>query len=476
LLLKAGQAAVYRTYPFTLILKRKVEQSTCAPLRLKIDPGAKTTGLALLNDVTGQVIWAAELTHRGEQIKKVLYKRRGVRRGRRFRRTRYRAPRFSNRRRRTGWLPPSLLSRVENILTWVKRISQIAPVTALSQELVRFDLQKMETPEISGIQYQQGTLFGYELREYVLEKWNRQCAYCGATGHPLQIEHIVARANGGTDRVSNLTLACMSCNQKKGVQEIRDFLADQPERLTRVLTQAKAPMIDATAVNATRWKLFRRLQDSGLPLETGSGGRTKYNRSLRGFPKTHWLDAACVRASTPKQLSTKGVVPLLITATGRGRRKMCNSNDLGFPTGHRKRRRRYFGFQTGDLVRAVVPEGFVTARVPMLGGSWSVRQGNLTSLPHRGAWLVFPIGFVIREAATMAIATRKGDRMPQTQPPSPPNKERPFLPRINDGGILARFGDPSAGTAHSREGGQNNTFARCFPFPHALCFLKSDWW
>jgi hypothetical protein len=110
----------------------------------------------------------------------------------------------------------------------------------------------------------------------------------------LQIEHIVARAKGGTDRVSNLTLACEPCNQKKGVQDVRDFLADQPERLARVLAQAKAPMIDATAVNATRWELFQRLQETGLPLETGSGGRTKYNRRQRGLPKTHWLDAACV--------------------------------------------------------------------------------------------------------------------------------------------------------------------------------------
>src|SRR2546430_1610111 len=139
-LLKEGRAAVYRRYPFTIILRAKVEKPAPTPLRLKIDPGAKTTGLAITNDVTGEVIWAAELTHRGAAIKSALDKRRGVRRGRRQRRTRYRAPRFRNRRRRTGWLPPSLRSRVENILTWVRRISRFCPITALSQELVRFDL------------------------------------------------------------------------------------------------------------------------------------------------------------------------------------------------------------------------------------------------------------------------------------------------------------------------------------------------
>src|SRR5207302_3069542 len=125
------------------------------------------------DDAGGDVVWAAELTHRGAAVKKALDTRRTVRRGRRSRKTRYRAPRFANRRRRAGWLPPSLLSRVENILTWVTRISRIAHVSALSQELVRFDLQKLEHPAIAGVEYQQGTLFGYEVREYCLEKWGR---------------------------------------------------------------------------------------------------------------------------------------------------------------------------------------------------------------------------------------------------------------------------------------------------------------
>lgn len=132
-LLNAGKAVVYRRYPFTILLRAKVEQPAPMPLRLKIDPGAKTTGLALVNDTTGEVVWAAELTHRGAEIVKALRKRRGVRRGRRNRETRYRAPRFRNRRRHAGWLPPSLLSRVENILTWVRRLVRLCPITALAR-------------------------------------------------------------------------------------------------------------------------------------------------------------------------------------------------------------------------------------------------------------------------------------------------------------------------------------------------------
>ncbi len=180
LLLKQGKAAVYRRYPFTIILKRAVEHPALEPLRVKVDPGSQTTGLAVVNDASGEVVWAAELVHRGKQIKRDLSRRRAVRRSRRQRKTRYRKPRFDNRRKKQGTLPPSLESRVCNMVTWVRRLLRLCPVAAISQELVKFDLQQMEQPDISGVEYQQGTLFGYEVREYVLLKWQHQCAYCDA--------------------------------------------------------------------------------------------------------------------------------------------------------------------------------------------------------------------------------------------------------------------------------------------------------
>src|SRR6266516_4372076 len=311
LLLKQGKAAVLRRYPFVLILHAEVEMPPLEPLRVKLDPGSKTTGLALVNDATGEVIFAAEIMHRGAEIKQALDGRRGVRRGRRQRDTRYRKARFLNRRRPKGWLPPSLESRVCNVVTWVKRLMRLCPLAAISQEVVRFDLQAMETPEIAGIAYQQGTLAGYEAREYLLEKWGRKCCYCGATHLPLQIEHTQCRAKGGSDRIANLCLACEPCNRKKGTLDIQVFLAKQPDLLKRILVQAKAPLKDAAAVNATRWALYERLQALGLPIECATGGRTKFNRVSRGLEKTHWHDAACVGASTPEILPIQGLVPLL---------------------------------------------------------------------------------------------------------------------------------------------------------------------
>lgn len=156
-LLKAGHAAVLRRYPFTLIMKDEKQDIEPEPVRVKIDPGSKTTGLAMINDQTGQVVWASELSHRSQKVKENLDARRMHRRFRRQRHTRYREPRFSNRTRKKGWLPPSLASRIQNILTWADRLRKSAPVAAISQELVKFDTQLLQNPAVSGIEYQQGT-------------------------------------------------------------------------------------------------------------------------------------------------------------------------------------------------------------------------------------------------------------------------------------------------------------------------------
>ncbi len=361
------------------------------PLRIKIDPGSKITGLAIVNDARGEVVFAAELHHRGHAIKAALADRRAARQSRRQRQTRYRKPRFQNRhQRKAGWLPPSLESRLTNVLTWVERLRRLCPLTALSMEVVKFDLHLMQSPEIQGMEYQQGTLAGYEVREYLLEKWERKCAYCEAQAVPLQVEHIHARAKGGSHRASNLTLACEACNRAKGTQDIRVFLAQKPEVLARILAQAQAPLKDAAAVNVTRWALYEWLKRTGLPLECGSGGGTKYNRSTRALPKAHWIDAACVGKSTPAHLQLTGVMPLLISAHGSGHRQMCGTDKHGFPTRHRSRQKRHHGFQTGDMVRAVVPGGkkagvHVGRVLVRATGSFDIRttQGRIQGISHR---------------------------------------------------------------------------------------------
>src|SRR5215472_14166530 len=143
------------------------------------------------------------------------------------------------------------MHQVHTIGTWVSRLQRHARVTAISREFARFDTQALENPEISGVEYQQGTLADYEVREYLLEKWGRRCAYCDAENVPLQIDDIVARGRGGSDRISNLTLACAACNRAKDNRDVVEFVRDSV-RLERILAQAQAPLRDAAAVNATR--------------------------------------------------------------------------------------------------------------------------------------------------------------------------------------------------------------------------------
>jgi 5-methylcytosine-specific restriction endonuclease McrA len=351
-LLNNRKAAVFRRYPFTIILKaRLLADSAVKGHRLKLDPGSKTSGIAVVQDGADRVVFAAELTHRGQAIRDSLLSRRASRRSRRQRHTRYRQARFLNRRRPEGWLAPSLRHRVRTTQTWVARLRRACPITAISMELVRFDTQLLNNAEISGVAYQQGELAGYEVREYLLEKWNRTCAYCGKRDVPLQIEHLTPRARGGSDRIANLALACEPCNQKKGPQTAAEFGFPQLARA------AKAPLKDAAAANSTRWALYLALMATGLPLEVGTGGRTKFNRTRLGLAKAHWADAASVGASTANDLDATPGAVLLIAATGHGTRQMCGTNKYGFPTRHKSRQKRHFGFQTGDLVKAVVPRG-----------------------------------------------------------------------------------------------------------------------
>jgi 5-methylcytosine-specific restriction endonuclease McrA len=270
-------------------------------------------------------VWAAEIEHRGRKITKLMQKRAHLRRLRRSRKTRFRQPRFRNRSKANGWLPPSLQSRVSNIQTWVERLQRYCPIAAVSIELPKFDSQKLTNPEISGIEYRQGELQGYEIREYLLEKWDRTCAYCGQVGLPLEIEHIIPRSRGGSDRISNLTLSCIPCNQKKGNRTAAEF------GHSHIQAQAGMPLRDMAAVNTTRWAVFEVLQATGLPLEVGTGGRTKYNRSRHGYPKAHWIDAACVGESGERVTIPANLAPLHTKATGHGRDSAAGQTSMAFP-------------------------------------------------------------------------------------------------------------------------------------------------
>ena len=373
-LLREGRAVVHRRTPFVIRLKdRSREGSVVQSVEVGVDPGSRFTGVSVFT-VTESAggstpavseepeppavragVFSIEVQHRGGQIREKLTARAALRRGRRSRNLRYRAPRFDNRRRPDGWLAPSLRHRVETTMSWVSRLQRWAPVTAVHVERVAFDTQLLQDPTIAGRGYQHGELAGYELREYLLEKWGRTCAYCGTSGVPLNLDHIRPRSSGGSDRVSNLTLACIPCNQSKGSQPIEVFLADRPLVLARVLAHAKKPLHDAAAVSSTRWALWRALTATGLPVRTASGGRTKWNRHRTGAPKSHTLDA--LHVGVLAHVTGWPAQVLVAAATGRGTYARTRSNKYGFPRLRLPRTKLHHGFQTGDLVRAVLVKG-----------------------------------------------------------------------------------------------------------------------
>lgn len=391
-LLASGRAVVMRHTPFVIRLRDRVAaDSAVQGVEVGIDPGSKHTGIAVFRAENGarSGLFGIQLDHRGGKIRDKLAARAAYRRGRRSRNLRYRAPRFLNRARPKGWLAPSLRHRVDTTMSWVSRLSRWAPVRALHVERVAFDTHALSAGKpLEGAEYQQGTLAGYEVREYLLAKWNRKCAYCGVQNVPLNIDHIHPRSRGGSDRISNLALACIPCNQAKGATPVEEFLAGRPKVLARVLAQAKAPLRDAAAVNATRWALWRELAATKLPVRTASGGRTKWNRSRTGAPKSHTLDALHV-GELERVTGWSGRV-LVVMATGRGTYARTRTDRYGFPRLRLPRVKRIHGFATGDFVRAIVSvgkkAGVHTGRVAVRStGSFNIttQRGTVQGIHHR---------------------------------------------------------------------------------------------
>lgn len=397
LLLDRGRARVHQVVPFVIRMK-DLKAKNCAfqELRVKLDPGSKTTGIALVRETSDKgvaVVNLFDLVHRSRQISEALTARRAHRRMRRSH-LRYRAPRFLNRGGdKKGWIAPSLQHRVNTCMAWVNRIQKFAPIKAISCEMVRFDMQALENPEIAGVEYQQGTLKGFEAKEYLLEKWGRKCSYCDAKDIPLEVEHIHPKARGGSNRVSNLCLACEKCNRAKGARPVDVFLAKQPERLQRILAQAKKSLKDAAAVNVTRWVFVNALKATGLLVETSSGGRTKFNRKQFGIPKTHALDAACVGEITG--ITDWQKPTLSIKAMGRGSYQRTLLNKFGSVRSYLTRKKRHFGYQTGDRVIAHVLTGkrlgVHSGRVAIkASGNFTIQteSGKVTDVPHRYCKLI----------------------------------------------------------------------------------------
>lgn len=381
------RACVYRYYPFTIIVKdadvRKLSKQD--EYEVKIDPGAKITGIAVIRMTDNTVVFYQQIEHRGETVKKDLGTRKVARRNRRSRETRYRRPKWGNKQlkkgkkpgydisRPEGWLPPSVKSAADNIISWVVRLKKLFNITECSFEAVRFDTQLMDNPNISGEEYQHGTLFGYEIKEYLLDKYGHVCQYCGGASEDniLEWEHIIPKSKGGSNSVKNATLSCQKCNQAKGAMTPKEWLASikgttplDKARQTGIknVLGGKASGVSnryCAWVSSSRRYTEKELFKLFDTVECSTGGRTKYNREHLGLPKDHHYDALCI--GTVPDAGYKDLTSgyyLVAKAIGRGSRFRGKINACGIIVVklHRGPKRR-FGFQNGDIVRANVPKG-----------------------------------------------------------------------------------------------------------------------
>jgi hypothetical protein len=285
--LKTRRARVVTREPFTIQLRFETTTHT-QPVTVGVDTGSQTVGLAAT--ANKQVVFQAEMRLRTD-ISGKLTQRRQYRRTRRSRKTRYRPARWANRRRPSGWLPPSLQARADATVKAVRFVASALPVVQINMEIGSFDTQKMQNPEISGISYQQGQLQGYLLREYLLAKWQRRCAYCQTSGVPLQVEHLIPKSRGGSDRASNLVIACDPCNKRKGTQTAEEF--GYPE----IQAQARVPLKDAAHVSSIKTAVVQQLvqQFGSERVAVTYGFETKYQRiQVLNLPKSHANDAVAI--------------------------------------------------------------------------------------------------------------------------------------------------------------------------------------
>ena len=352
ILLRKKLAVIHKVYPFTIRLRDNSCGSDDKTYTVKIDPGSKTTGIAIV-DNKDSVVMLAEIEHRGHIVKKNMDSRRAVRRSRRNRKTRYRPARFLNRTKPKGWIAPSIKSRADNVINFIKKYKKLININKVMIENVSFDVAQMSSDDnLVGIDYQQGPLYDTNLREFIFSKTNGRCSYCGAKA--TEIDHIVPRAKGGTDSTYNLIPACKSCNEKKSNLSLKefgklmnkDFSHLKPKRLPK----------DAAIVQSARNYMIREITKLVSDATIHDSWLTKYNREQLGLPKEHYYDALSV-GEVPSRFNFLTDKVLQISAKGRGSRQMCRVDKYGFPRTSAKASKIVEGFQTGDMVKAIVPKG-----------------------------------------------------------------------------------------------------------------------
>ena len=326
-LLEQRKAKVIKRKPFVIQLTIATGE-TKQKITLGIDSGYSQVGFSAKTEKEELIL--GELTLR-KDVSKKLEERKRYRKQKRNKLW-YREARFDNRVISKELLAPSIQHKLDTHVRLIEKIKSLLPITKTIIEIANFDTQKMQNPEISGIKYQQGELQGYHIREYLLDKFGRKCAYCNQKGVPLEVEHIIPKSKGGSNRASNLTISCSKCNLEKGTLTVEEFGFHNIQKLAKQSLKATAFM------NVVRKRLTRQVN-----ADETFGYITKYRRIRYNLNKSHVNDAFVI-AEGSNQARCQ---PSIVTQIRRNNRCLQMNRD-GYKPSIRMQR---YKLQPNNLVR-----------------------------------------------------------------------------------------------------------------------------
>jgi hypothetical protein len=347
LLLKEKRAKVVKRTPFTIQLLYASAGYKQA-VSLGVDAGTKHIGLSATTEKN--VLFEAEVLLRTD-IVDLLSTRRSLRSARRNRKTRYRKPRYLNRKKPSGWLAPSVQHKVDSHIKMINKIYQILPVKRLTIEVAQFDTQLLKNPEIRGVEYQQGEQMGFwNTREYVLFRDKHTCGRCKGKSKDkiLTVHHMESRRTGGDSPVNLITL-CKICHTYIHKHNLED-----------TMVRTVPPLRDATQMTVMRWFIYNGIKEHYPEVQLTYGYRTKRTRIENKLKKTHMVDARCISGNPLATLPTSTYLYKQVRQNNRQLHKMSIAKG-GYRKAN-KAERFVKGFQLFDKVTYDCVECFIFGR------------------------------------------------------------------------------------------------------------------
>jgi len=386
LLLKTNKAKVVNRTPFTIRLTTATGE-TKQDITLGVDPGSKIVGLSATTEK--EVLFEAEVILRND-IVELLATRKSLRRGRRNRKTRYRQPRFLNRKKKKGWLAPSVENKIQMHIKAINLIHQILPITKIIVEVAQFDIQKIKNSDIQGKDYQEGDQLGFwNVREYVLWRDNHRCrGREDCKNKILNVHHIESRKTGG-DTPDNLITLCKDCHA--------DYHAG---RLALGLRRGNS-FRDVAFMGIMRWAFYNKLKELYSDINLTYGYLTKHTRIQNNLKKSHAVDARCISGNPLAK--TNSDVYQLKQVRGQNR-QLHKANPKKGKRQANKASRYVHGFQLFDKVLLEGKECFIFGR--RSSGYFDLRRLDGTKINASASVKKLKL---LELASTLLTERRQGD-------------------------------------------------------------------